>query len=538
MFILRTMVHELESIGYAVEERVVDTSQYGVPQFRQRLILVALRDRNGVHLASSATGPGDGVERDRRPSRPWRAGGGRKAAPTAGRPTKRRRTPSSGGCAREWTASMADRVYDQITRPVRDDDKIAFEHMDAKTRYSDLPEELRRYRADIFDDKYKRLDENGLSRTITAHIAKDGYWYIHPKDSRTLTVREAARIQTFPDRYRFAGPPSAAFRQIGNAVPPFLGEQLGMAIRASLDEPHAGRAIEPRHRQGPRRWFRAQPIWLSHGCGRDALAGDLGGDSPGTSRRPAAAAGSGRWSRVGEARRHPCRHQANWQRSPRWVDRASRAERLLEIAERLADTPEVLDSDRDDPHRAPRQRRRSRTWRSSRSRPATDDDDSEEPVLAGRGVLRVAVALHRRGDARAQEQDERRAARRRPHDRLRRQRPRRAPRAHRVGRRRLPTRGSRVRRCPLAADMRQLAASSVTRSCSDRRDRDSKLSRSRPRELATAGCLLRQHRDDAAERFVLASLHRGSPQRQASVAAAGTGDSGCRLRARAGLAVP
>ena len=45
MFILRTMVHELESIGYAVEERVVDTSQYGVPQFRQRLILVALRDK-------------------------------------------------------------------------------------------------------------------------------------------------------------------------------------------------------------------------------------------------------------------------------------------------------------------------------------------------------------------------------------------------------------------------------------------------------------------------------------------------------------
>ena len=109
--------------------------------------------------------------------------------------------------------------------------------MDAKTRYSDLPEELRRYRADIFDDKYKRLDENGLSRTITAHIAKDGYWYIHPRDSRTLTVREAARLQTFPDRYRFAGPPSAAFRQIGNAVPPLLGEQLGKAIRSSLDEP-------------------------------------------------------------------------------------------------------------------------------------------------------------------------------------------------------------------------------------------------------------------------------------------------------------
>ena len=86
------------------------------------------------------------------------------------------------------------RVYDQL-RPVHEDNKVAFQYIDANTLYSDLPEHLRRYRADIFDDKYKRLEENGLSRTITAHIAKDGYWYIHPRDNRTLTVREAARLQ-------------------------------------------------------------------------------------------------------------------------------------------------------------------------------------------------------------------------------------------------------------------------------------------------------------------------------------------------------
>ena len=69
------------------------------------------------------------------------------------------------------------------------------------------PDHLKRYRDDIFDDKYKRLDADDLSRTITAHIAKDGYWYIHPEQNRTLTVREAARIQTFPDHFRFAGAP-------------------------------------------------------------------------------------------------------------------------------------------------------------------------------------------------------------------------------------------------------------------------------------------------------------------------------------------
>ena len=149
----------------------------------------------------------------------------------------------------------AGRVYDHITRPVRDDDKSAFQLMNATTRYSDLPADMRRYRADIFDDKYKRLDENGLSRTITAHIAKDGYWYIHPRENRTLTVREAARLQTFPDRFRFAGPPSAAFRQIGNAVPPLVGERLGEAIRHCLADPQPAGPSTQEISSALARWF-------------------------------------------------------------------------------------------------------------------------------------------------------------------------------------------------------------------------------------------------------------------------------------------
>jgi DNA (cytosine-5)-methyltransferase 1 len=101
-------------------------------------------------------------------------------------------------------------------------------------RYDDLPERLRRYRSDIFKDKYNRLDWNEVSRSITAHIAKDGYWYIHPGEDRTLSVREAARIQTFPDHFRFAGSRSDAFRQIGNAVPPALGEALGRQILSAM----------------------------------------------------------------------------------------------------------------------------------------------------------------------------------------------------------------------------------------------------------------------------------------------------------------
>jgi DNA (cytosine-5)-methyltransferase 1 len=125
-------------------------------------------------------------------------------------------------------------IHDHITRAVRSDDLEAFDLLGEGQTYEDLPAHLQRYRTDIFTDKYKRLSWDGLSRTITAHIAKDGYWYIHPEQHRTLSIREAARIQTFPDRYRFAGNPSHRFRQIGNAVPPILGRAVGASLATTL----------------------------------------------------------------------------------------------------------------------------------------------------------------------------------------------------------------------------------------------------------------------------------------------------------------
>lgn len=233
MFILRSMVEELEQLGYSVEERVVDTWRYGVPQFRQRLILVAVEKRRrfawpaeaGERVSVwNAIGEMPEVEGG------WRPEGGADGWTEYTEPVTSFQHQMRAGVA----PADRNKLFDHITRPVREDDALAFELMDAKTKYSDLPEQFKRYRDDIFNDKYKRLDENDLSRTITAHIAKDGYWYVHPRQHRTITVREAARLQTFPDWYRFAGPPSAAFRQIGNAVPPALARHLGAAIREAL----------------------------------------------------------------------------------------------------------------------------------------------------------------------------------------------------------------------------------------------------------------------------------------------------------------
>lgn len=389
MFILRTMVHELESLGYAVEERVVDTSQYRVPQFRQRLILVALSDGATFTWPSpqesqvtvwNAIGDLPSVEGGWRPK-----GGAEGWAPYEAAPTNAFQLRMREG----MDGDTAGRVYDQITRPVREDDKIAFQHMGAKTLYSDLPEHLRRYRADIFDDKYKRLEENGLSRTITAHIAKDGYWYIHPRDNRTLTVREAARLQTFPDRYRFAGPPSAAFRQIGNAVPPFVGEQLGVAIRGSLDEPYPAGPSSLDTGDVLAAWFRAQPDlaipWLRASTRWQVISAEILLERLGGQHLQWIWPLVERWKIPADTLAAP----DELAEIARWVDRGSRAKRLLELAERLADVPQELENDRT-----------IRTALGGAEAVAElavlavpsgiDDDDSEEPVLAGRGVLRIA----------------------------------------------------------------------------------------------------------------------------------------------------
>jgi len=202
------------------------------------LIFVGIRDDLGTTFSPPSSLPddlelegGNPVVRDAIRDLPWIPAGTRKES-IAYRP----RCPVSDY---EWLLRpswMNDVIDAHVTRWHRPQDLRALRLLSQGGIYADLPRHLRRYRTDIFRDKYRRLSWDASSPCLTAQLSKDCYSHIHPSQARTISIREAARLQGFPDWYKLEGNLGDRYRLLGNAVPPIVAYAIAVSVREALGQ--------------------------------------------------------------------------------------------------------------------------------------------------------------------------------------------------------------------------------------------------------------------------------------------------------------
>jgi len=223
---------DFKSIGYEnVEYDILNSADFGVPQNRKRVIFIG----NRLDIPVSFPEPIEKYVNN--PINVLEAIGD---LPEPSTDKSKEFTNYSKDTFHEYQDTMrngATVIRNHIARNHKERDFRTFASMRPGDKWKDLSQELKDlygYRDDIFHDKFRRLYEDKPSWTITAHLYKDGYAFIHPTQNRSITVREAARLQSFPDTFVFSGSMTAQFKQVGNAVPPLLAKHIATEIKDNL----------------------------------------------------------------------------------------------------------------------------------------------------------------------------------------------------------------------------------------------------------------------------------------------------------------
>lgn len=237
--IFKNILAEMNELEYNVEYKLLDAKDFGVPQSRKRVIILGWKKNIKFSFPNFSK-----IENNITLNELFRDLPKLNAGEKLDFIFIKNKINNSFLKKLHILDENSDIVTQNICRPNKKEDleiyKIVLnEKKKGKSfKYVDLPKELIFHKnLSSFLDRFKALDGDGISHTMLAHISKDGHYYIHPDifQNRSITVREAARIQTFPDDYFFEDSRTAAFTQIGNAVPPLMAEIIAQKIKNLLD---------------------------------------------------------------------------------------------------------------------------------------------------------------------------------------------------------------------------------------------------------------------------------------------------------------
>ena len=234
---LENILKGIDKAGYKIELKKLKASDYGVLQNRERVIIVGWRKELNLKYPE--------LEKEENPY---------KILPDLFSDLPERQqgvgsltdivqyvAPATGYLQQSKVRNSLDFTTQHIARPHNLIDLEIYKRAiklwlekKARLNYADLPPELQKHNnKQAFLNRFQVVNHEGCCHTVVAHIAMDGHYYIYPslKQIRSITVREAARIQSFPDDYYFEGSRTAAFKQIGNAVPVILAEKIANKIK-------------------------------------------------------------------------------------------------------------------------------------------------------------------------------------------------------------------------------------------------------------------------------------------------------------------
>lgn len=234
----------VDEAGYTMDVHVQVASKHGVLQNRQRVIIVGWQKGSDYHYPTLSPGENNyQVLKDLFSDLPERKSGEGKLC----EPIEYIKPLSEMRYLKESKIrGTLDFTTQHIARPNNANDreiyKIALDkfllHNGERLDYSKLPSRLQHHKnKETFLNRFSVVNPYGSCHTVVAHIAMDGHYYIFPtlnptiENVRSITIREAARLQSFPDDFYFEGSRSAAFKQIGNAVPVVLAHKIAVELR-------------------------------------------------------------------------------------------------------------------------------------------------------------------------------------------------------------------------------------------------------------------------------------------------------------------